>query len=316
MNLLLFPTLVLALFLSVSLASPVAPLSSSQEVLSSEPLSSLSIPSSLYNEFDLYARYSSAAYLYSNWAYRHMCKRPLGNKLVRYFEKGRTQGFIARDDKRQEIVVAFRGTFELKDFLADLKFRKAPFKSTGIPKHIRELVYVHRGFLDAYNNVVNDVLAHVNEELEDFPSYSIVVTGHSLGGAIAALAAPSIKNSIQSAHPNVGLKLYTFGQPRVGTPKFARYVEEIIGVDNIYRAVHTQDIVPMVPKINYEHFGTEYWQYKHHIPFTQRRNTIRKCNADGSEDPDCSLSQVIKFLPDHWVYFGHAMSVPPLKICM
>ncbi|KAJ7664514.1 Alpha/Beta hydrolase protein [Mycena polygramma] len=310
MNPFLLPSLALALFLSLSLASPVDLSPPFQEVLSSEPLPPLSIPSSLYNEFDLYTRYSSAAYRYSNRYYRWFCPRPLGNTLVRSFEKGRTQGFIARDDNRKEIVVAFRGTFELKDFLADIKFRKAPFKSTGIPKHIGELVHVHRGFLDAYNNVVNDVLAHVKEELEDFPSYSIVVTGHSLGGAIAALAAPSIK----TAHPEVGLKLYTFGQPRVGTPKFARYVEETIGVDNLYRAVHTRDIVPMVPKINYEHFGTEYWQYKHHIPLvTKRYETVKKCKADDSEDLDCSLSQVVKLLPDHWYYFGHVMSVPILK---
>ncbi|KAJ7664515.1 alpha/beta-hydrolase [Mycena polygramma] len=330
------PFLLLALFLSISLASPVALSSPSQDVLASEPRSSLSIPSSLYDEFDLlsspsqdvlseplsslsipsslydefvlYTRYSSAAYRYSNPLYRWLCPRPLGNTLIRTFKKGRTRGFITRDDNRNETVVAFRAKFRLNDFLSDLKFRKVPFNSTGIPKNITEQVRVNRGFLNAYNNVVNDVLAIIEEQLEDFPSHNIVVTGHSVGGAIAALAATSIKNSIQSAHPNVGLKLYTFGQPRVGTPEFARYIEETIGVENLYRAVHTRDVVPMVPKVNYEHFGTEYWQYRDHFPLiTTRYKTVRKCDTNGHEDPHCSLSQWIKYQRDHRYYFNHVM---------
>ncbi|KAJ7664523.1 Alpha/Beta hydrolase protein [Mycena polygramma] len=222
----ILPSLVLALFLSVSLASPVAP-STSQAVLTSGPTSSLAIPSSLYEEFVLYTKYSSAAYRYSNPIYRRICRRPLGNTLVRVFERGRTQSFIARDKNRKEIVVVFRGTFDLKDAISDLKFRKVPFESPGISEPVR----VHRGFLAAYNDVVDEVLAIVKQQLEDFPSYSVVVTGHSLGGAVASLAAPSIK----TAHPQVPLKLYTFGQPRVGTSKFATYVEEKIGVENIFR---------------------------------------------------------------------------------
>ncbi|KAJ6517361.1 alpha/beta-hydrolase [Mycena vitilis] len=300
---LLLPSL-LALFLSVSLASPVAP-SMSQAVLTSGPISSLAIPSSLYEEFVQYTKYSSAAYRYSNPIYRRICRRPLGNTLVRVFERGRTQSFIARDKNRKEIVVVFRGTFDLKDAISDLKFRKVPFESPGISEPVR----VHRGFLAAYNDVVDEVLTIVKQQLEDFPSYSIVVTGHSLGGAVASLAAPSIK----TAHPEVPLKLYTFGQPRVGTSKFATYVEDTIGVDNIFRVVHTRDRVPMVPKVNYEHFGTEYWQFRDPIPWiTPPHETVKKC--DGRQDPECSLSNVFThIIPFHTFYFGHVMSVPMAK---
>lgn len=96
---------------------------------------------------------------------------------------------------------------------------------------------VHLGFLDAYNAVALDVLHIVQDQLAVHPSYRIIVTGHSLGGAIAALGAISIK----SAHPHVPIKLFTFGQPRVGNPSFADYVERLIGVDNIFRGAY---IVP------------------------------------------------------------------------
>lgn len=111
---------------------------------------------------------------------------------------------------------------------------------------------VHLGFLDAYNAVALDVLRIVQDQLAVHPSYRIIVTGHSLGGAIAALGAISIK----SALPSVPIKLFTFGvcsywlcvgisligllgQPRVGNTSFADYVERLIGVNNIFRGAYS-----------------------------------------------------------------------------
>ncbi|KAF8172310.1 Alpha/Beta hydrolase protein, partial [Mycena galopus ATCC 62051] len=154
------------------------------------------ISSSLYEDFVLYTKYSSAAY-------QLICPRPVGKTLVKSFEFGRTQGFIARDHDRQEIVVSFCGTFSLTDAVADAKILLVPFTSPGII----ELVHVHRGFLDAYKNVGDDVVSIVKQQLEQYPNFRVVVTGHSLGGAIASLAAPSLK----AALPDADLKLYTFG---------------------------------------------------------------------------------------------------------
>ncbi|KAJ6517372.1 alpha/beta-hydrolase, partial [Mycena vitilis] len=287
-----------------------------QEVLASEPLSSFAIPESLYDEFVLYTRYSSAAYRYSNPLYRALCPRPLGNTLIRTFKKGRTRGFIARDDNRNEIVVAFRAKDRLNDLLSDLGFKKVPFNSTGIPKNVTEQVRVNRGFLHAYNHVVKDVLAIIEEQLEEHGQHWLadpfdaenLHKGHSVGGAIAALAAPSIKNSIQSAHPNVGLKLYTFGQPRVGTSEFARYIEETVGVENLYRGTFQACAPFRSIDALFTPSGTEYWQYREHWPLiTTRYKTVKKCEANGHEDPKCSMSQWIKYRQDHRYYFNRVM---------
>lgn len=59
----------------------------------------------------------------------------------------------------------------------------------------------------------------VQERLNKDPNLRISVTGHSLGGAQASLAAVHlIKEGIV---PQAKLELYTFGQPRVGNSQFA-----------------------------------------------------------------------------------------------
>jgi predicted lipase len=87
----------------------------------------------------------------------------------------------------------------------------------------------------ALNVVASTVLKFVKAQNAAYPSYTIIVTGHLLGAAIAALAAISIKSTL----PSSNLKLYTFGQSRTGNVAFATYVENLIGVNNIFRAVHT-----------------------------------------------------------------------------
>jgi predicted lipase len=70
-----------------------------------------------------------------------------------------------------------------------------------------------------------------------------VVTGHSLGGSIAALCALDlVLSDVVSSN---SLTLYTFGEPRVGNPAFAAAMDKF--VPRSYRVVHSADLVPHVP---------------------------------------------------------------------
>ncbi|KAJ7500058.1 hypothetical protein FB451DRAFT_1549496 [Mycena latifolia] len=57
----------------------------------------------------------------------------------------------------------------------------------------------------------------------------------------------------------------------------------------------------------YEHFTTEYWQFRYPLPiFDKRDRTVRKC--DGPEDPSCSDSIFTTGIhPAHTYYFGQRM---------
>lgn len=145
--------------------------------------------------------------------------------LVATFNEGDTQAFLAQRDFDRIAVLAFRGTeaTNWKDVKTDLnaRFYKA-----------QHGVKIHTGFRDAYNQVGRQIRSAV-DNLPD--GYSLYVTGHSLGGALAVVATRDLERDSLAA-------CYTFGSPRVGNEEFG---EEIRAP--IYRIVNAADGVPRVP---------------------------------------------------------------------
>ncbi|CAN0119838.1 unnamed protein product [Ectocarpus sp. 4 AP-2014] len=78
----------------------------------------------------------------------------------------------------------------------------------------------------------------------------LYVTGHSLGGALASLAAYDIDKNFTLPDPTT---LYTFGSPRVGNGVFARKLDS--RVKHHFRLVNDGDLITALPRF----FGT----YKH-----------------------------------------------------
>ncbi|MES2572273.1 MAG: lipase family protein [Verrucomicrobiota bacterium] len=144
-------------------------------------------------------------------------------------------------------VLAFRGT-RLPGF-SDL-FRTAPvnFHDLGTDFAASLLSHptrgrVHRGFFSAFSRFWK---AHGAEILEAIEGKPFFVTGHSLGGALATLAA---------RHLGSATALYTFGSPRVGDEDFRKGFEEL--AVPVFRFVHGFDLISTLPpaEIGYSHVG-------------------------------------------------------------
>ena len=73
--------------------------------------------------------------------------------------------------------------------------------------------------------------------------------GHSLGGAIATLAADWVNHTKRSGET----KVYTFGAPRPATHLFAKKFTDNISKQNIFRVYHESDPVPMIPLFPFCH---------------------------------------------------------------
>ena len=89
------------------------------------------------------------------------------------------------------------------------------------------------------------------------PAYRIVIVGHSLGGAVATLAAADLRNI--DDHFRAETELYTFGSPRVANKELADF---LTGQSRFsWRITHDNDVVPHLPPkiLGYHHVEPEYW---------------------------------------------------------
>lgn len=116
----------------------------------------------------------------------------------------------------------------------------------------------HRGFLNRYlsnqQNFKKQLRAIIRENNLTETKVTIVFTGHSLGGALAHLAALDFKlNSRIKAR----VKLITTNSPRVFQTGTAHFAERIIGRHHILRVWRKGDIVSSLPpkELDYEHIG-------------------------------------------------------------
>ena len=98
---------------------------------------------------------------------------------------------------------------------------------------------VHLGFYSCFKSVQGDIDKFLKEN--DRAKKKIVVTGHSLGGAVATLVAAYIKGTFHS-----DVMLYTFGSPRVGDANFVSHYSQAEKV-HAWRLFNVCDVVPMVP---------------------------------------------------------------------
>lgn len=140
---------------------------------------------------------------------------------------------------QKEVVVAFRGTRpdQLRDWMADFEIRQAAFNDYYTAPNIGN---VHDGFAHLLARNWKDLLDAVVQFQDD--RQTLWVTGHSLGGALAVMAASAFV--FAERLPLNGL--YTFGQPRVGDLQFCTQCASQFG-DIMFRFVNDEDIVTRVP---------------------------------------------------------------------
>lgn len=162
-----------------------------------------------------------------------------------------TQAFVAGNDKI--IIVAFRGTEKkIKDFLADAKLR---LEDGSVGK-------VHRGFQDALHEVWGDAVGDEDmrlylKQIQD-KQQTIWFCGHSLGAALATLAAAEYILKDNNKDSSVVNGIYTIGLPRVGNDDFAEGFDAVLA-DKCFRFVNNNDVVTQNPLpglvFKYTHVG-------------------------------------------------------------
>ncbi|XWW94362.1 hypothetical protein V2A60_002305 [Cordyceps javanica] len=160
--------------------------------------------------------------------------------LFRYINQQSTdtQAAVWLRESTREVIIGIPGTDGLRDDLTDVKALPIPYISPSV--RCPGICLVHAGFLLAWNSIEGQVIDAVSSALEQNPGFSVAVSGHSLGGAIANLAFARLKNG-----PFNTTGAYTYGQPRVGNREFADYIDSLSGTSDseagsYYRVTHAE----------------------------------------------------------------------------
>ncbi|KAG9307111.1 hypothetical protein G9A89_016939 [Geosiphon pyriformis] len=202
-----------------------------------------------------FAHYAHAAYCHvdkvSNWQCGEACDSTPGTKLVAIINNRLNTRAV--NDQEERIIVSYRGTVRTDIINVWIDLKVIPVKYPGVIN-----AKVHSGFLEGHELMKDDVTKHVQDLLNANPTYTVSITGHSLGGAFSVISALHLRKQITSLIPNKNLFVYTYGQPRVGNDAFAKYVDSQI---SIYRISHTIDKIPHYPPrwFGYQHTPGELW---------------------------------------------------------
>ncbi|CAN8095158.1 unnamed protein product [Discula destructiva] len=210
-----------------------------------------------YDNLKYYAQYSASAYCNSQDAVGSLvtceggCAEVMDNGATILGVMPNTtvfdlEGYVALDTVREEIVVAFRGSSDLRNWIADFDFILTPFSEC-------DGCYVHNGFYESWQQIKSYAQEFVQGAYALHPDYKLTLTGHSLGAAVATVAAVDFR---VNGYP---CDVYTVGSPRVGNLEFAEFVTAQTGAE--YRATHYDDPVPRLPPIvlGFYHTSPEYW---------------------------------------------------------
>ena len=219
---------------------------------------------------------------------------------------------------KNRVIVAFRGTYSIANTVADLSYNHVEYvkfklndsnvscepgswkagRMHILPQLNRQHTKrgteiedcknctIHTGFFTSWQNTRCRILPDIEKALQKYPDYELVLVGHSLGGAVAAIAALELQ--ARGYQPQVT----TFGQPRLGNVELNNFIDRTFNLnaksadDALFRRVtHVDDPVPLLPlrEWGYSMHAGEIFISKSSLPPTQA--DLQHCRGDA--DPKC-----------------------------
>lgn len=148
---------------------------------------------------------------------------------------------------------------------------------------------VHSGFWSSWQDTRPHIIPHIEASLSKYPFYEVHLVGHSLGGAVAGLAALEFEG--MGLHPTVT----TFGEPRIGNKGLRDWIDKSFGLTGnregsmegrrYRRITHVDDPVPLLPLSEWGYRAHAGEVYIEKAALQPSISDVRLC--DGDDDPSC-----------------------------
>ncbi|KAJ7780069.1 alpha/beta-hydrolase [Mycena maculata] len=151
--------------------------------------------------------------------------------------------YIAHDPDEKSLVVAHEGSnfAKITSILNDVELGLVPLNASRFPQSAGQNIKVHSGFQQTFERTADKLLAGVMAGLASTGVKKVLVTGHSLGAAVATMTGAMIKDAVD---PSVAVSLIVFGLPRGGNQAWADFLDSGVGVTYM---TNQNDPVPTVP---------------------------------------------------------------------
>jgi hypothetical protein len=202
-----------------------------------------------------FANYSSIAYCNRRSIQKWSCPKcsQYNNdniEFIKYFKsyKYGNSGYIVVNKDLKQIIISYNSPKATLDWTLETSKN---YQKLNLAEEF-EGAAVHSGFYQKSAALFNQTFSTMTSLIQKYPAYTIVFTGHSMGGAIAALNAYNLVSQGLLTWDKIAL--VTFGQPRLGNQQFAHYMNSQNMI--IARVNNERDLVPTVPAPPaYYHFG-------------------------------------------------------------
>lgn len=198
-------------------------------------------------------------------------------------------GFIMVDYAKEVIIMVFRSSTTSQDWFSDFNILPTNYEPAS-EKQYRRLIKkgvinecknckIHRGFNKFTESLSEAFLDEIETILQNFPDFQMVITGHSLGGALASIAGIELK--LRGFHPMVLM----YATPKIFNYDMKEWVNEIFDVETIhdnimntgeiefssgyFRVVHQGDYIPKIPPF-YHSAGLEIFINKKELPHRRK----------------------------------------------
>ncbi|XP_039069719.1 triacylglycerol lipase OBL1-like isoform X2 [Hibiscus syriacus] len=270
------------------------------------------LESSVRETMDLCMMASKLAYenaqVVENVVVRHWKMHFIGfyNCWNDYQKEKSTQVFLTCDKPKDAslILISFRGTepFDADNWSTDVDYSWYDCQNTQVTYHTYSEAAEQSSSIGKTGirlSEMADMSAYylVREKLRsllvEHENAKFVVTGHSLGGALAIMFPIVLAIHGEMVLLEKLLRVYTFGQPRVGDRKLKKFMEPHLDqpVPKYFRVVYCNDVVPRLPYDDktflYKHFGTCLYYNSFYIEQTV------------DEEPNKNYLEISELIPEY-----------------